>query len=65
MNRERFDHLFDESFDKLVNKKSDELSSNYKPSWNKVKKQLKFIEKNEKNVIVKLTYVTFQLFFYL
>lgn len=45
MNNEEFDRVFDETFDEYSSKAPDEYSSDYRPSWKKVKKQIRTIEK--------------------
>lgn len=37
MNKDEFDRLFDDSFDKISDNTQDEYSSDYRPSWKKVK----------------------------
>ncbi|MDC3425096.1 DUF4367 domain-containing protein [Aquibacillus sp. 3ASR75-11] len=46
MNKDEFDRLFDESIDKMENSKPDDHSSDYRPSWKKVKKKIRSIEKS-------------------
>lgn len=44
MNKEEFDRLFDEAFDKVTNA-PDTFSADYRPSWEKVKKRIRAAEK--------------------
>ncbi|WP_163537359.1 DUF4367 domain-containing protein [Gracilibacillus sp. YIM 98692] len=64
MNKDEFDRLFDESFDKMVHNKPDEHSSDYRPSWKKLKKQLRFMEKkrNRKTFLRNVSVVFISMF---
>lgn len=43
--RRLIDRIFDEKFDDMASNAPDEYSSDYRPSWKKVKKQIRTIEK--------------------